>query len=79
MNFDEMLRELRRLGGAISDEQATQFRSTYRGECVHIGAPHQPKKARIIEYGTTVSSAFVARELGVTVQHVRRVRRLLRG
>lgn len=36
-------------------------------------------KPRVLEYGTGVPATFVARQLGVTVQHVRRVRRLLRA
>jgi hypothetical protein len=33
----------------------------------------------VLEYGTTVSTAFVARKTGLTIRQVQRYRKLLQG
>lgn len=38
-----------------------------------------PAKTRVLEYGSSVPAVFIARELGITVRQVRKVRQLVRG
>ena len=60
----------------IADRIKTRVEQQFRGERLYIGAPKGQAKRAILEFGDTVPATFIARQLGVTVQHVRQVRRL---
>jgi hypothetical protein len=82
--IDEIMQLLREQGVAvptgIKQRVVDRFMQMNGGTEVYV--PKAPKRViinRVQQYGTTVPATFIARELGVTVQHVRRVRRLIRG
>ncbi len=71
-------RELEASG--VSVDVAERIKSSveqqFRGERLYIGAPKGEAKRAILSYGPSVPATYIARQLGVTVQHVRRVRRM---
>jgi hypothetical protein len=73
-------RELESAGvdSGVADRIRASVEHTFRGERLYIGQPGGAAKRKILEFGSSVPSTFIARELGVTVQHVRRVRRLVK-
>jgi hypothetical protein len=62
----------------VADRIKASVERTFRGERLYIGAPRGEAKRAILGFGDTVPATFIARQLGVTVQHVRRVRRMLK-
>ena len=82
--IDEIMQLLRAQGVAVPSgiEQRVVERFMQANGGTEVYVPKAPKRMtinRVQQYGTTVPATFIARELGMTVQHVRRVRRLLRG
>lgn len=79
MTIDEFWRRLAGYGVAVPTDVQRRVGLDMAQERVMIRPPAASNKLRVLEYGTGVPATVVARELGVTAQHVRRVRRLLRG
>lgn len=80
MNIDEFWKRLAGYGVEVPADVRRRVGLDMNQERVLIRPPApENRKVRVLEYGTGVPATFVARELGVTVQHVRRIRRLLRG
>lgn len=80
MNIDDFWKQLREHGVDVPTDVQRRIGLDFNQERLLIRPPAQEnRKVRVIEYGTSVSAHVVARQLGVTVQYVRRVRRLLRA
>ena len=80
MNIDDFWKRLNGYGITVTPELQRRIGLDLNQERVMIRPPAQEnRKARVIEYGTSISALIVARQTGVTVQYVRRVRRLLRS
>jgi hypothetical protein len=79
MQIEDFWKRLLSYGVVVPDEVQRRVGLDMNQERVFIRPPAVNRKARVLEFGTSLPATFVARELGVTVQHVRRVRRLLRG
>lgn len=62
----------------VVDRVETNIQRNFQGSREYIGKPVGQAKRQILEFSSTVPSTFIARKLGVTVQHVRKVRRLLK-
>ena len=73
-------RELEASGVSIdvADRIKASVEQRFQGERLYIGAPKGEAKRAILGFGESVPATFIARKLGVTVQHVRRVRRLVK-
>jgi hypothetical protein len=73
-------RELEASGVSIdvADRIKDSVQRQFAGERLYIGAPKGEAKRAILGYGDSVPATYIARQLGVTVQHVRRVRRLVK-
>lgn len=87
----ELLTALRAEGIDVPEPQARnveqRIQREHGGQTFYI--PRLPRREaglrklerinRVAQFGTTVPVTYIARELGVTVQHVRRLRRVARG
>jgi aromatic ring-opening dioxygenase LigB subunit len=62
----------------VADRIKSSVEQQFRGERLYIGAPKGEAKRAILEYGSSVPATYIARQLGVTVRHVRKVRQLLK-
>jgi hypothetical protein len=73
-------RELEKSG--VSVEVADRIKSSveqqFAGERLYIGRPSGEAKRAILGYGSSVPATYIARQLGVTVRHVRKVRQMLK-
>lgn len=82
--IDEIMQLLRAEGVEVPAETGARVvtRFIQHNGGTEVRVPKSPKRMtinRVQAFGTTVPATYIARELGMTVQHVRRVRRLLRG
>lgn len=73
-------RELEAAGvdGGVAERIKTSVEQNFRGERLYIGKTGEAKRA-IMEFGSSVPSTFIAKKLGVTVRHVRKVRQMMKG
>lgn len=80
MNIDEFWKRLSGYGVEVPADVQRRVGLDMNQERVLIRPPAaENRKMRVQEYGTGVPATFVARELGVTVRQVRKIRQLLRG
>ena len=80
MKIEHFWKTLQDFGVAVPGDVQRQVGLALNQEKVLIRPPTTAStKVRVMEYGTSVPATFVARKLGVTVQHVRRVRRIVGG
>ncbi len=80
MNIDEFWKRLRGYGVEVPQDVQRRVGLDFNQERVLIRPPTTVSaKVRVLEFGTGVPATYVARQMGVTVQHVRRVRRMLRA
>lgn len=79
MNIDEFWKRLAGYGVEVPQDVQRRVGLDLNQERVQIRPPGTTAaKARVLEYGTSVPATYIARQLGITVQHVRRIRRLVR-
>jgi uncharacterized Zn finger protein len=78
MTIDEFWKRLNTYGVTVPEDIQRQVGLDMREERVMIRPPAANNKVRVIEYGTSVPAAYVARTLGITVRQVRKHRSLLR-
>ena len=73
-------RELEAAGvdSGVAERIKNNIETTFAGNRVYIGKPKGEAKRQILEYGSSVPSTYIARQLGVTVRHVRKVRQMLK-
>ena len=80
MIIDELWKALAGHGVTVPDAVQRQIGRDFNQERVFIRPPAMSQaKARIVAAGTSMSPEVIARQVGVTVQYVRTVRRILRG
>lgn len=79
MTIDELWKTLAHYGAPVPVEVQQRFGRDFNQERVQIRPPGTTSaKTRVLEFGTGVPATFIARQIGITVQHVRRIRRLVR-
>jgi hypothetical protein len=78
MTIDEFWKRLSGYGVAVPPDIQRRVGLDMCQERIMIRPTAPLKKSSVLGYGTGVPATFVARELGVTVQYVRKIRRLLR-
>jgi hypothetical protein len=79
MRIEDLWIQLARHGIDVPPDVQRRIGLDHNQERVLIRPPGTAgAKTRVMALGTSVPAAFVAREIGITVQHVRRIRRLLR-
>jgi hypothetical protein len=78
MTIDDFWKRLEGYGVAVPHEVQRRVGLDLCQERVMIRPPAPSGKTRVLGYGTGVPATFIAREIGVTVQYVRQIRRLMR-
>lgn len=80
MTIDDFWKRLENYGVAVPPEVRVRVGRDFNQERVLIRPPATTSaKVRVSEYGTGVPATFIARQLGVTVRQVRKIRATLRG
>lgn len=80
MRIEDLWKELAKSGVSVSDDVQRRIGLQFNQERVLIRPPSTAcHKAGVLEAGTSVPAAYVARKLGVTVRTVQRHRKLLAG
>lgn len=80
MRIEDLWKQLERHGVAVPVEVQRAVGMECNQERVLIRPPSTAcHKIRVVEAGTTVPAAYVARQLGVTVRTVQRYRKLIAG
>ena len=69
MRIDEFWKTLQGYGVEVPPEVQYRIGLDLCQERIMIRPPQSANKTRVLEYGTTVSAVFIARQLGITVQH----------
>jgi hypothetical protein len=79
MNIDDFWKRLGNYGVEVPPDVQRRVGLDMNQERVLIRPPStQSAKLRVMQYGTGVPATYIARELGVTVRQVRKVRQMLR-
>ena len=64
--------------GGLAERIKNSVEHNFRGERLYIGKA-APAKRAILEFGSSVPATYIARKLGVTVRHVRKMRQMAGG
>ena len=79
MTIEEFWKRLEAHGVVVPHEIRSRIGLELSQERVMIRPPLRiSNKARVLGYGSGVSSTFIARELGITVRQVQKIRKLVR-
>lgn len=79
MTIDELWKTLASYGAPVPRDVQDRVGRDFNQERVQIRPPGTAAaKTRVLEFGTGVPATFVARQLGITVQRVYQIRRLLK-
>lgn len=79
MRIDEFWKVLSTYGVDVPLDVQHKVGTNLNQERVMIRPPASSHKRAVLEYGTTVPATFIARNLGITVRQVRKIRQLVRG